>query len=127
MSREIEVQAIAAIIAYETERGRIARRVKQGKGYNVLSQRKDEERHIEVKGRSSNKLPSFIRIFHTEGRLLLNDKCFWIYLEHSVGGGDPVVIPISRLELLERRITLMAAVSIAFTKRDWEEITRKKI
>lgn len=125
MSREIEERAIAAVIAYETEHDRTAHKVKQGKGYDVFSEGHGEERHIEVKGQSSNELPGFIRLYHTVGKQLLNDPDFWIYLVHSINQGTPQVIPISRIELTERRITPYINFSITFTKADWDKLVQK--
>lgn len=121
MNLQVEEQAIAAILAYESKHDRTAHEDK-GQGYDVCSQGPTGERHIEVKARSKSLLSSKVRLSESQTRRLLNDPAFWLYFVHSVESGAPVVIPIPRRELLERRVTLRISASVAFHKEDWAEL-----
>jgi hypothetical protein len=109
-----EQKATDAVIAYEAKCGRMAEKIPQGEGYDVYSEGKDEERHIEIKRRK--KFPPYIRLNYNQTKLLLNDQKFWLYIVYPTEDGDLVVIPIPREELLNQQIRMVVEASIRFPK-----------
>lgn len=102
----VEMYAIHAVIVYEHEHGRIAKRVpdSRGYGYDVHSAGDDEERHIEVKGQDKSGYPTFLKLYRSEYNRLQTDPNFWVYFVHSIETSDPKVVTIPRETLQKFRI-----------------------
>jgi hypothetical protein len=99
INQNIEANAIKAIISHEESRGAKCSKVKKGSGYDLISIKGTEERHIEVK--SSNKPKIRWRWLEpTEYALLLNDPLFYIYLVTNCAS-KPKIIKLNQKQVRE--------------------------
>ena len=104
---DIEKIAIDFVIKYEKKQGRQAKRIPQGKGYDVLS----KNRKIEVKGKSHEK-PILANLNSHNVKAAINEKNWYLY----------VVYNIKNFNLKKGKIKLMIFNKSEINIRKGEEI-----
>ena len=97
MNQHTEQLGHKAVIEYEKERGRTAKRV-QKCGYDLRSIGEDSERHIEVKATTKPHF-TFRWLEELEWNLAQNDPNFFLYLVTNASSPKPRVFEYDRERL----------------------------
>jgi nuclear transport factor 2 (NTF2) superfamily protein len=117
-NKEIEEIAIAAVVAYENENGRLASRV-SGRGYDLISRNNVEERHIEVKGTAKEKLTQRW-LEEREYKTMKEDPHFYLYAVTKVDS-HPRVYEFTKQQVIERFKREEIKYMFEFGKNDFKE------
>lgn len=94
-NKGIEEKAIAQVMKYEVGRKRKPKKIKQGKGCDILS----SGRHIEVKGVGS-KNPGWVTFQDGCFKALQKEKRYFVYIVTNLKSGQPELHEINRNNII---------------------------
>ncbi len=117
-NKEIEEISITAVIRHEKEKGRLASRV-SGHGYDLISRNNQEERHIEVKGTTKEKLTQRW-LEEREYKTMKEDPHFYLYAVTRVDS-HPRVYEFTKQQMIDRFKREEIKYMFAFRKNDFKE------
>jgi len=117
-NKEIEKKAIAAVIGYEKKNGRLASRV-TGQGYDLTSKNNEEERHIEVKGTTKERLTQRW-LEEREYKTMKEDSHFYLYAVTSVDS-QPRVYEFTKQQMIDRFKREEVKYMFKFKKDDFKD------
>ncbi|MFH1391027.1 MAG: DUF3883 domain-containing protein [Candidatus Diapherotrites archaeon] len=112
MKREVERKAIEFVLAYEKEQGRKPKELKQGSGYDILS----DDRQIEVKGLGGKN--GFVLLNENNIKALQKQPNWFLYIVHSIKT-SPKLKVFSKVEVLERA-NFSVQWGVPLRKKDFE-------
>ena len=115
-ANEIKKAAHKAVILYEAEPPRLRKAtLYERDGYDLISKKKREERHIEVKGTTKNRF-TWRYLTENEFQALIKDPKFYLYLVTRVGR-KPMIEEMSRNDVLARYLKTEVLHIITFPKK----------